>query len=1432
MPRKDNPRLVGDPVDTLTGAVVDRMPDFRLTGPIELRWVRHYDSSQAHRVLSAGRGSAHEYDRSLTRDAQGLMFEEPLRRKLRFPALQSDGDSCAMHGFRVERLSADRYLLSGHAEPAMEFVFSPGGDRARLYRLLKDGDEVRFHYEAGRLVGIDDSARRRLDAEEERDGRLLRLTLKPSGCGRERLLIQYRYDARGCLVATEDAKGRGYAMAYDNAGRMVQRRCFTGFAFDYRYDGRGRCVGAQGEGRLYGAELDYETPGRLTRVTRPDGGVWHYVFSDKGELDEIRDPLGGTQRFVRDENGRRTAEIDPNGNETLVERDDTGAAVAKIDPLGWRIPLPEDPSVAHPLDHWVADNPAEYEYGRAIDVRRIRVPGRSQTADLRLSPKLAGLVVFKPDEPSKETGDAPPARACEASPSGYPWWPAPETGRMFDDQGRLVEQRDVAGRRRRWRYDVAGNVREFVDFDGRRWTYDWGTWHFLLATTDPLGARVRYSYSPYGEVVSCADAGGTLSEYRYDLKDQLVEVRRHGVVRETYERDTAGNLTAKYASDGRLLLSQKIGPGNLPVQRVLGSGDVHDLKYDAAGRLIGGSTNKHRYEMAYDRMNNRTLELRDGLGVSMEFSDWGVPASQVFFGRFKFRWDREDDGTRVLTDPGGARHRLRIGEDGIVRKQFANGSSELAQYDELGRCLFKHAELGGGRDWTRRYHWSGEGELLRVEDSLNGTVEHSYDAAHRLVGRRIGGRMESYRLDAANNLLEQPGLQGVELMPGNRLAAANGERFTYNDRNHVAVREGAGRRIVYRYDSFDQLVAIDMPEGHWTAEYDILRRRVCKRWQGRETDFYWYGDQLAAEIAPDGRVRIYVYADPMALSPFMMLDYDSVEAGATECRWHYLFSDQLGTPSLIEDEERRVIWSAQIAIYGLVELTEKSGMECNLRWPGHYFDSETGFNYNRFRYYAPRIGRYLESDPLGIAGGVNLYGYVANPVVVVDVRGLSDRSPRSGSSGCGQPSSPLPYLPVTEGISTVNGSRPSSSNQRGRTGAAALEVSWAIWEKYIETVGIVDLGENLDLKIGGSGTQSGLPEVVKEYISRFVIIDRRKFAGALDMMAANLRELQNYVCIVSEPGKSNFWVTARVLLKVKALGGNPPARIISVPTKELGAFDYGISIPINLSGVTDIVFIDDAAYSGSQLANLISKVKANVTPNCNVNVHIGLVAASKAALEKISANNSKTFKVNGLYYSLQIQEFENSQKLDSKLKKLGIKVRDRTNPDETHWDGNFLTALYYKLPDYASVRRDMLLKCSGISSLQEPCYATFSNSFTLEVATRRSQYNFRSTSMPGRGGPHHFLSMGNRSSANQLALPARQPNAQVVSQTTGRGRSVTTAKPPALPARQPNAQVVSQTTGRGRSVIPANPHPSRAEHSRDEVSVKKGGNRERIKKDK
>nr|WP_240042448.1 RHS repeat-associated core domain-containing protein [Photorhabdus khanii] len=69
-------------------------------------------------------------------------------------------------------------------------------------------------------------------------------------------------------------------------------------------------------------------------------------------------------------------------------------------------------------------------------------------------------------------------------------------------------------------------------------------------------------------------------------------------------------------------------------------------------------------------------------------------------------------------------------------------------------------------------------------------------------------------------------------------------------------------------------------------------------------------------------------------------------------------------------------------------LNEGRNLACNLRFCGQYEDEESGLFYNRFRYYLPETGQYLSPDPLGLAGGVNLYGYVPNPVSWIDPFGL------------------------------------------------------------------------------------------------------------------------------------------------------------------------------------------------------------------------------------------------------------------------------------------------------------------------------------------------------------------------------------------------------------------------------------------------------------
>ena len=112
-----------------------------------------------------------------------------------------------------------------------------------------------------------------------------------------------------------------------------------------------------------------------------------------------------------------------------------------------------------------------------------------------------------------------------------------------------------------------------------------------------------------------------------------------------------------------------------------------------------------------------------------------------------------------------------------------------------------------------------------------------------------------------------------------------------------------------------------------------------------------------------------------------------VDAGTGEV--YYFLNDRLGSPRIMTDDEGNVVWEALYKPFGEVEVNTKSSVENNFRFPGQYFDEETGLHYNYHRYYEPGMGRYLRADPIGLFGGLNLFVYVENnPVNILDSDGL------------------------------------------------------------------------------------------------------------------------------------------------------------------------------------------------------------------------------------------------------------------------------------------------------------------------------------------------------------------------------------------------------------------------------------------------------------
>ena len=104
--------------------------------------------------------------------------------------------------------------------------------------------------------------------------------------------------------------------------------------------------------------------------------------------------------------------------------------------------------------------------------------------------------------------------------------------------------------------------------------------------------------------------------------------------------------------------------------------------------------------------------------------------------------------------------------------------------------------------------------------------------------------------------------------------------------------------------------------------------------------------------------------------------------------YYFYQNDHLGTPQKLTAINGAVVWAAKYSSFGKATVDPASTVINNLRFPGQVFDEETELHYNYFRYYDPTNGRYLRADPIGLAGGINLYSYVFNnPVVGIDPKG-------------------------------------------------------------------------------------------------------------------------------------------------------------------------------------------------------------------------------------------------------------------------------------------------------------------------------------------------------------------------------------------------------------------------------------------------------------
>lgn len=140
---------------------------------------------------------------------------------------------------------------------------------------------------------------------------------------------------------------------------------------------------------------------------------------------------------------------------------------------------------------------------------------------------------------------------------------------------------------------------------------------------------------------------------------------------------------------------------------------------------------------------------------------------------------------------------------------------------------------------------------------------------------------------------------------------------------------------------------------------------------------------LVTETTDQGDlIKDYIWQEGM--TPLAQIDNNA----STETI-SYLYTDHLMTNRLATDEFQNIVWTWEGEAFGNTPAQELTQIKVNLRFPGQYYDQETNLHYNHFRYYDPELGRYITSDPIGLAGGINTFGYVGgNPLRYSDPQGL------------------------------------------------------------------------------------------------------------------------------------------------------------------------------------------------------------------------------------------------------------------------------------------------------------------------------------------------------------------------------------------------------------------------------------------------------------
>ncbi len=532
------------------------------------------------------------------------------------------------------------------------------------------------------------------------------------------------------------------------------------------------------------------------------------------------------------------------------------------------------------------------------------------------------------------------------------------TGNAYDELNRLKHVSDPAGGGTTFGYDAADNLTSVQDPRVLSTAYAYTGFGDLKTQVSPDTGTTTNTYDTGANLKTSTDGRGAISTLTYDTLNRVKTI--------AYKLGSTTDQTITYTYDA----------GTNGVGRLTGASDSgHSMSwgYDAQGRvtsksqIIGTVTKSVGY--AYTNGRLTTLTTPSGQAIVYSYSNGQVTQITV-------------NGTTLLSG-------VTYEPFGPVRGwTWGNGTALSRLHDTDGNP----SQINSNEVMSFGYD-----SAFRLTSYTNTTVPtasatYGYDLLDELTSATTSGSSLGWTYDADGNRLTQTGtaLSLIIASTSNQVTSATGVRsgsYTY---------DGAGNTLTY-------------PTPTTTFTYNN-RGRMKTAYAGSTTTTYLY-NALGQRIKKSGGVAgtvLYLYDE----AGHLLGEYNGTGGLVQETIWlgdipvatlrpgtpavlYYVHANQINAPVAVSrPSDNKFRWQWHSDAFGVGAPNENpqnlGAFTYNLRFPGQYYDSETGQYYNYARDYDPVTGRYVQSDPIGLWGGLNTYIYVkSNPLNFVDATGLT-----------------------------------------------------------------------------------------------------------------------------------------------------------------------------------------------------------------------------------------------------------------------------------------------------------------------------------------------------------------------------------------------------------------------------------------------------------